>query len=230
MTKIVILTGAGISAESGLATFHDKQGLWAQHRIEDVAAPRAFARNPKLVHDFYNARRAQAVKVEPNVAHRALSELESNLDGDVLIITQNVDSPHEKAGSKNVIHMHGALDKALCSACGFRSRAPAVMSPTARCPRCHAPALRPDVVWFGEIPYAMQQISRALSAADIFVSIGTSGEVNPTANFVTKAAFYGAHTIELNFNPTASTSRFAERRFGLASELVPKWVAEELNR
>lgn len=230
MTRIVILTGAGISAESGLATFRDEQGLWAQHRIEDVATPQAFARNPQLVHDFYNARRAQASEVEPNAAHHALAELETKLDGDVLIVTQNVDSLHELAGSRNVIHMHGALDKALCAACEHRWEAPTVMSPTTPCPRCNAPAARPDVVWFGEIPYAMEEISQALSVADVFVSIGTSGEVYPAANFVAEADLFGAHTIELNLEPSAGASRFAECRFGPASEVVPGWVAEELKR
>ena len=229
-TNIVILTDAGISAESGLGTFRDKGGLWTQHRVEDVATPEGFARNPQLVHDFYNARRAQAADARPNAAHAALAELEAKLDGEVLIVTQNVDSLHEKAGSRNVIHMHGALDKALCAACEHRWDAPRVMAPDDACPRCGTPATRPDVVWFGEIPYGMEEIGEALSKADLFVSIGTSGEVYPAANFVAEADHFGAHTIELNLEPSAGASLFAECHFGPASETVPEWVADELKR
>lgn len=230
MTNIVILTGAGISAESGLGTFRDEGGLWARHRIEDVATPEGFARNAQLVHEFYNARRAQAAEAQPNTAHAALAKLEQQLNGNVLIVTQNVDNLHEKAGSRNVIHMHGALNKALCAACDHRWEAPLVMAPNDPCPRCNAPATRPDVVWFGEMPYAMEDIAEALSKADVFVSIGTSGEVYPAANFVAEADHFGAHTIELNLEPSAGASRFAECRVGPASEIVPAWVAEELKR
>jgi NAD-dependent deacetylase len=230
MTNIVILTGAGISAESGLGTFRDEGGLWAQHRIEDVATPEGFSRNPQLVHDFYNARRAQAADASPNPAHHALAKLEEKLDGSLLIVTQNVDSLHEKAGSKAVLHMHGQLDRALCSACDHRWDAHLVMAPTDACPACSAPQTRPDIVWFGEIPYQMDRIADALSRADVFVSIGTSGEVYPAANFVAEADHFGAHTVELNLEPSAGASRFAECRFGPASEIVPAWVAEELSR
>lgn len=230
MTNIVILTGAGVSAESGLGTFRDEGGLWTQHRIEDVATPEGFARNPQLVHDFYNARRTQAAKAKPNAAHFALAELETNFDGNVLIVTQNVDSLHEKAGSRNVIHMHGALDKALCAACEHRWEAPLAMSPNNKCPRCGAPETRPDVVWFGEIPYAIEEIVEALSNTDVFVSIGTSGEVYPAASFVAEADHFGAHTVELNLEPSAGASRFSECHFGPASEVVPKWVSDTLKR
>ena len=228
MTNIVILTGAGISAESGLGTFRDEGGLWAQHRIEDVATPEGFARNPDLVLAFYNARRAQAAVASPNAAHYALAELEEKLDGNLLIVTQNVDSLHEKAGSKAVLHMHGRLNGALCGACDHRWDAPITMDKSDACPSCGAPTTRPDIVWFGEIPYHMDQIADALSQADVFVSIGTSGEVYPAANFVAEADHFGAHTIELNLEPSAGASRFAECRFGPASEIVPAWVAEEL--
>lgn len=230
MTKIVILTGAGISAESGLGTFRDEGGLWAQHRIEDVATPEGFARNPKLVHDFYNARRAQAAEAAPNAAHLALAELEAKLDGELLIVTQNVDSLHEKAGSRSVLHMHGRLNGPLCASCDHRWEAPLQMAPSDACPACGAASTRPDVVWFGEIPYHMERIAEALSKADVFVSIGTSGEVYPAANFVAEADHFGAHTIELNLEPSAGASRFAECRFGPASEIVPAWVQEELAR
>lgn len=229
-TSIVILTGAGISAESGLGTFRDEGGLWAQHRIEDVATPEGFTRDPQLVHDFYNARRAQAAKAEPNAAHRALAQLEKDLDGELLIVTQNVDDLHERAGSQNVLHMHGALAGALCNACAHRWTAPPVMHPEDACPRCGAHATRPDVVWFGEIPYGMDVISEALSKADVFVSIGTSGEVYPAANFVAEADYHGAHTVELNLQPSSGASRFSECRLGPATQVVPDWVTEELGR
>ena len=230
MTNIVILTGAGISAESGLGTFRDEGGLWAQHRIEDVATPEGFARDPDLVHRFYNARRDQAAKAEPNAAHVALAELERRLDGDLLIVTQNVDSLHEKAGSQAVLHMHGQLNRALCAACDHRWDAPLSMHKSDSCPACGQQETRPDIVWFGEIPYQMEKIAEALSQADVFVSIGTSGEVYPAANFVAEADHFGAHTVELNLEPSAGASRFSECRFGPASEIVPTWVAEELAR
>lgn len=229
-TSIVILTGAGISAESGLGTFRDEDGLWAQHRIEDVATPEGFARDPERVQAFYNARRSQAAEALPNAAHFALTKLEQHPETDVLIVTQNVDSLHEKAGSKNVLHMHGTLDGALCHNCDHRWPAPATMRVSDLCPRCGTPATRPDVVWFGEMPYGMQSISEALSRADVFVSIGTSGEVYPAANFVSEADYHGAHTVELNLEPSTGASRFAETRFGPATEVVPHWVDEELAR
>lgn len=228
--SIVILTGAGISAESGLGTFRDEGGLWAQHRIEDVATPEGFARNPKLVHDFYNARRVQSSEAEPNAAHFALAELEAEFSGTVLIVTQNVDGLHEKAGSQNVLHMHGTLHGALCHTCDHRWPAPTTMMPNDPCPACGAPATRPDVVWFGEMPYGMERITNALAQADVFVSIGTSGEVYPAANFVNEADMFGAHTVELNLEPSSGVSRFAETHFGPATQVVPEWVATELAR
>ena len=198
MPKIVILTGAGISAESGLGTFRDEGGLWAQHRIEDVATPEGFARNPQLVVDFYNARRAQAAEATPNAAHVALAQLEAAMPGDVLIVTQNVDGLHEKAGSSNVLHMHGQLDSALCAACDHRWEATLKMTVGQTCPACNQPTARPDIVWFGEIPYYMEEIEMRLSKADIFAAIGTSGNVYPAAGFVQAAAAYGALTVEFN--------------------------------
>ncbi|KPA21118.1 NAD-dependent protein deacylase [Shimia sp. SK013] len=228
--KIVILTGAGISAESGLGTFRDVDGLWTKYDLNDVATPEGFARNPELVMAFYNARRANAAEATPNAAHKALARLEADFPGEVFIVTQNVDGLHEAAGSRNVLHMHGALHGALCKACEHRWPAPPVMSVTDPCPHCRKPATRPDVVWFGEIPYGMHVISEALSQADVFVSIGTSGEVYPAANFVAEADHHGAHTIELNLEPSAGASGFAETRFGPATEVVPQWVADELAR
>ncbi|MEM8653411.1 MAG: NAD-dependent deacylase [Pseudomonadota bacterium] len=228
--SILILTGAGISAESGLGTFRDEGGLWAQHRIEDVATPEGFARNPRLVVDFYNARRAQAHKAVPNPAHEALAKLQADHAGPVTLVTQNVDELHEKGGSHDVIHMHGALTSALCARCAHRWPAALEMSVGETCPQCDAPTARPDIVWFGEIPYHMERIERALGDADIFVAIGTSGNVYPAAGFVQMARHVGARTIEMNLDPGENVGLFDETRAGKASDTVPKWVAEVLGR
>lgn len=230
MEKIVILTGAGISAESGLGTFRDKGGLWTRYRIEDVATPEGFARNPKLVQDFYNRRRAQAARARPNAAHAALARLQREWPGEVVIVTQNVDALHEKAGTRDVIHMHGELAGALCNACGHRWLAPEEMSPLEPCPACHAPAARPDVVWFGEIPYHMDRIGAHLARADLFAAIGTSGQVHPAAGFVNDAAANGARTIELNLEPSEISPVFDEHRLGPATRIVPAWVDDLLAR
>jgi len=221
---IVILTGAGISAESGLGTFRDEGGLWAQHKIEDVATPEGFARDPELVQRFYNMRRAEAVKAVPNAAHRALTALEAVHD--VLIVTQNVDGLHEAAGSKNVLHMHGSLARAMCATCQARWDAPLVMTVSDACPSCGEKATRPDIVWFGEIPYGMERIDAALNQAALFASIGTSGNVYPAAGFVAEARRLGVPTVELNLEPSAGYSMFDEVRIGPASETVPEWVAD----
>lgn len=228
MGKIVILTGAGISAESGLSTFRDEDGLWAQHKIEDVATPEAFARDPVLVHQFYNARRANAAEMAPNAAHSALARLEEEFAGEVVIVTQNVDNLHERAGSQSVIHMHGQLDRALCHTCHYRWPAPDVMHVEDPCPACGTAATRPDIVWFGEIPYDMEAIDAALSSADIFAAIGTSGQVFPAAAFGQHARRLGAHTVELNLEQSAATRDFTEVRHGKATEIVPVWVDELL--
>ncbi|WP_050929328.1 NAD-dependent deacylase [Aestuariivita boseongensis] len=230
MEKIVILTGAGISAESGLGTFRDEGGLWSQHRIEDVATPEGFARDPALVHGFYNARRVQAAQAAPNPAHEALARLQRDHSGEVVIVTQNVDGLHEAGGAQGVIHMHGELAGALCAFCGHRWRAPDEMSVNEPCPVCHGPGGRPDVVWFGEIPYHMETILEHLAQADLFAAIGTSGNVYPAAGFVEEARAAGAHTVELNLEPSAVVSRFGETRFGPASQTVPAWVGELLGR
>lgn len=226
--KIVILTGAGISAESGLGTFRDEGGLWSQHRIEDVATPEGFQRDPDLVMGFYNARRAQAATAKANAAHEALAQLEQGFPGEVVIVTQNVDSLHEKGGSRNVLHMHGRLAGGLCGACGARWDKAGDMSKADPCPNCAAPATRPDVVWFGEMPYYMDDIFQHLGEADIFASIGTSGEVYPAAAFVTEAIAQGAHTVELNLEPSAGSFQFTETRLGRATDIVPAWVEELL--
>ncbi|OWY16071.1 NAD-dependent protein deacylase [Thioclava sp. JM3] len=228
MAKVVILTGAGISAESGLKTFRASDGLWDEHRIMDVATPEGFARDPELVHRFYNARRAAARAAQPNPAHVALVALEADPGHEVLVVTQNVDDLHERAGSRNVIHMHGTLFGALCHACGHRWPAPEAMKPRDTCPECGRKATRPDIVWFNEMPYQMDRIIRELEAADLFVSIGTSGNVYPAAGFVQDAAMAGVETLELNLDRSAGSEMFDISRQGPASVLVPQWVRERL--
>ena len=219
--RIVVLTGAGLSAESGLATFRDSGGLWERHRIEDVATPEAFARDPDLVLRFYDMRRAAAADSRPNPAHLALARL-SRQPG-VTLITQNVDALLDAAGAQDVIHMHGRLDRALCAACGHRWAAPAVMPRGLPCPECGRPAARPDIVWFGEMPYHMDRIEAALDEAELFAAIGTSGNVYPAAGFVDLAREMGAATVELNLAPTAP-ARFDRHIDGPASRSVPAWV------
>lgn len=230
MDKIVILTGAGISAESGLGTFRAEDGLWAQHRVEDVATPEGFARDPKLVVDFYNARRAQAAKADANAGHKALARLEAEFAGEVVLVTQNVDDLHEKAGMQRVLHMHGALSGALCAACDHRWPATLVMAAGDRCPACDAPAARPDIVWFGEMPYDMEEIYQQLADADLFASIGTSGNVYPAAGFVAEARRNGADTVEFNLEPSAVGDAFDDIRIGPATQTLPVWVDEILQR
>ena len=228
MDKIVILSGAGISAESGLGTFRDAGGIWTQHRLEDVATPEGFARDPALVHGFYNARRAQAARARPNAAHRALARLQAGWRGEVVIVTQNVDALHEAGGATGVLHMHGMLSGALCAACDHRWPAPMEMSPGTPCPACGAPRARPDVVWFGEMPRHMDAIMDHLDSAGLFVAIGTSGQVWPAAGFVRDAAASGARTLELNLAHSEISDAFDETRLGPASRLVPAWVDEIL--
>ncbi|MDO5604276.1 MAG: NAD-dependent deacylase [Paracoccus sp. (in: a-proteobacteria)] len=221
--RIVVLTGAGISAESGLATFRASDGLWEEHRIEDVATPEGFARDPALVHRFYNMRRAAAAAAVPNAAHHALADLARRHE--LVLITQNVDDLHERAGSPEVIHMHGQLDRALCAACGHRWPSAAEMDETTPCPACGALAARPDIVWFGEIPYHMEQIWDALEQADIFAAIGTSGQVYPAAGFAQHARRGGARCVELNLANSAVSRDFHDCLTGPATRIVPDWVA-----
>ena len=223
--NIVVLTGAGISAESGLSTFRGPDGLWEGHRVEDVATPEAFARDPELVHAFYNARRAKLAEIEPNAAHRALARLEADWPGQFLLVTQNVDDLHERAGSKRLIHMHGENMKGWCLACFERFPWEGSMGSGAKCPLCgQAGLVRPDIVWFGEMPYQMERIEEALRRSDLFVSIGTSGEVYPAAGFVQTARYCGAKTLEMNLEPSLGSIFFNESRTGSAGELVPAWV------
>ncbi|MEZ8026187.1 Sir2 family NAD+-dependent deacetylase [Enterovibrio norvegicus] len=228
--NIVVLTGAGISAESGIRTFRAQDGLWEEHRIEDVATPEGFARDPALVQDFYNQRRKQLQSgVSPNPAHEALAKLERELDGSVTIVTQNIDNLHERGGSENVIHMHGELLKARCSHSNQVLDWVGDIATDEMCHCCQMPSpIRPHVVWFGEMPIAMDRIHTALVQADLFISIGTSGAVYPAAGFVHEAAINGARTIEINLEPSAVESEFDEKRYGKASVLVPALVEELL--
>lgn len=227
--NIVILTGAGVSAESGVATFRGPDGLWEGHRVEDVATPEAFRRDPALVHAFYDARRAKLGTVEPNAAHRALALLDAEWPGDLLLVTQNVDDLHERAGSTRLMHMHGELTKGWCLACDQRFPWDGPMGGGVSCPSCAAEGrVRPDIVWFGEMPYAMERIEEALQRCDLFVSIGTSGWVYPAAGFVQSARYCGAHCVEINLEPSLGSYLFDESRVGKAGELVPKWVDEVL--
>jgi NAD-dependent protein deacetylase/lipoamidase len=227
--NIVILTGAGISAESGLDTFRAIDGLWEGHNVEDVATPEAFRRDPALVHTFYNARRAQLDSAEPNAAHKALAQLDAEWPGEFLLITQNVDDLHERAGSKRLIHMHGQNKKGWCLACDQRFAWEGPMDEGSACPSCGASGgLRPDIVWFGEMPYDMDRIEEALQRCDLFVSIGTSGAVYPAAGFVQTARYRGARTLEMNLEPSAGSFLFNESRGGEAGDLVPAWVREVL--
>jgi NAD-dependent deacetylase len=229
LRNIVVLTGAGISAESGLATFRGPDGLWEGHRVEDVATPGAFRRDPRLVQRFYDARRAQLVEVAPNAAHLALARLDREWPGQLLIVTQNVDDLHERAGSKRLLHMHGELRSAWCLACDSRMPWESELSSGPACPACgEAGWLRPDIVWFGEMPYEMERIDRALVDADLFVSIGTSGAVYPAAGFVQTARYAGARTLEINLEPSLGSVYFHETRTGPAGNQVPEWVEKML--
>ena len=229
ISNIVILTGAGVSAESGLGTFRGPGGLWEGHRVEDICTPEALARNRELVLDFYDERRVALGSVAPNAAHEALARLDREWRGGLLIATQNVDDLHERAGAKRLLHMHGELMSALCEACGARAVFGGAMLDGTLCGVCGAvDALRPDIVFFGEMPYEMETIDRALSRADLFVSIGTSGAVYPAAGFVQTARYNGARTVELNLEPSGGSYFFDESRMGPASVLVPEWVDEVL--
>ncbi len=232
INNIIILTGAGISQESGIDTFRSEGGLWEQHKVEDVATPEGFARDPDLVLRFYDMRREAIQKAKPNDAHIALARLERELkaqDKSLLIVTQNVDDLHERGGADNVLHMHGQHLTAWCTACDGRPEWRGTLIERPACPLCgEAGHLRPDVVWFGEMPYEMERIYAALSIADLFVSIGTSGAVYPAAGFVREARGQGIKTMELNLEPSQGSHFFDEARYGKASEIVPAWVDEIL--
>lgn len=235
--NIVILTGAGISADSGLATFRGPDGLWCGHRVEDVATPEAFARDPVLVHEFYNARRRQLKECHPNAAHHALAQLAQEWHGDLLLITQNVDDLHGRALAEvvpserfSLIHMHGELTKARCLVTDEVIDWHEDMTTATISPKSGKSGLRPHIVWFGEMPLEMERIERAIARADLFLSIGTSGKVYPAAGFVQLARHAGAHTVELNLEPSDGSPFFAEHRHGRATEIVPTYIAELLQK
>ena len=231
---IVILTGAGISKESGLDTFRDADGIWAQVRLEDVATPEAFGRDPVRVHGFYNHRRAGLLDpaVQPNAAHRALARLDAEWPGPVLLVTQNIDDLHERGGSKRLLHMHGELLRARCLACDQSTPWRDDMDLESQCPLCgESGGLRVDVVWFGEMPYHMEEIYEALAGCGLFVSIGTSGSVYPAAGFIQEIRHHGrAHGVELNLEPSEGQSLFHEHHYGPASAVVPAFVERVLKQ
>ena len=229
VANIVVLTGAGLSAESGLATFRGPGGLWEGQRVEDVCTPEALADDPALVHRFYDLRRAALATVAPNAAHRALARLDAAWPGELLIVTQNVDDLHERAGAREgakgrLLHLHGELLSALCARCELRQDWSDSLPPGTLCDGCGAAAMRPDIVFFGEMPYQMDRVQAALARCDLFVSIGTSGAVYPAAGFVQLARAAGAATLELNLDPSAGSGWFDDSRRGPATELVPAWV------
>lgn len=226
--SIVILTGAGISKESGLNTFRDPDGIWATVSVDEVATPQAFARDPARVQEFYNWRRRQLVAsdVQPNAAHLALAELEAFWPGEVLLVTQNIDDLHEAGGSSKLIHMHGELLKARCTSCGDVAERRQDLGPVTRCGACgETGTSRPHVVWFGETPLEMDLIYAALERCALFVSIGTSGNVYPAAGFVDAARSAGAHAVELNLEPSEGASLFHEAEYGQATQIVPSFIA-----
>lgn len=227
-----MLTGAGVSAESGVSTFRDAGGIWTKYDFRDVATPEGFARNPALVHDFYNQRRANLAKVQPNAAHRAIAELEAALKargGSLYLCTQNVDDLHERGGATEVVHMHGELTRVCCNRCGWAGPWNGDLSIQTPCPGCtRSGQLRPDVVWFGETPRFMEEIQDAVETADLFVAIGTSGSVYPAAGLVTRARRMGVRTCELNLEPSENARMFDEREYGPATEIVPAWAERVL--
>ncbi|MEM0912115.1 MAG: Sir2 family NAD+-dependent deacetylase [Pseudomonadota bacterium] len=224
--SVVVLTGAGISAESGLKTFRDNDGLWENHRVEEVATPEAFHANPELVYRFYNLRRRQLLSddVKPNPAHTALAALEKMLGDNFLLVTQNVDNLHERAGNKNILHMHGELTSVKCVKTGAAFQTQNDIDMASECECCPGNKLRPDIVWFGEIPYHMDVIEEHLAKADIFVSVGTSGNVYPAAGFVQFAKRCGAYCVELNLEPSNGSYIFDRAYHGKATDVVTQFV------
>ncbi|MEM8636605.1 MAG: NAD-dependent deacylase [Pseudomonadota bacterium] len=234
--SIVVLTGAGISAESGLGTFRDKDGIWTRYPLEDLATPEGFARDPEFVHGFYNDRRAALKTARPNAGHKAIAHLEKEwcrLGRTFTLVTQNVDNLHEQAGSTSdrLIHMHGELARVRCGLCETITDCMESISTSSVCSKCGKTGfMRPHVVWFGEIPLGMEEITEALSSADMFISVGTSGNVYPAAGFVDMARTIGARTVELNLEPSENAYMFDETHYGVASEILPRWVDNFLSQ
>lgn len=224
LPAIVVLTGAGISAESGIRTFRATDGLWENHPVEAVATPEGYARDPARVQEFYNQRRQHLATVNPNAAHKALARFEKAYSGDFLLVTQNIDDLHDRCGSRRLLHMHGELYRARCQDSGETFVWQGALALDTRCPCCGKPGnLRPDVVWFGEMPLHMERISAALACCGLFVSIGTSGHVYPASGFFMEAHLAGARTVELNLEPGQNSAYFDERHYGEATEIVPKY-------
>ncbi len=232
-SSVFVLTGAGISAESGIKTFRDKDGLWEGHSILDVATPESFQRNPTLVNEFYNQRRSQLLggDVHPNLAHIALAEFETNFNGDFVLVTQNVDNLHERAGSTAALHIHGSLLHGKCGYCEQGFDIIKDMDHQGSCSTCNkSGALRPDIVWFGEMPKHMQKIEEAVYRCDLFVSIGTSAAVYPAAGYSDLARQLGAKTVELNLAPSEKSGDFDKSILGPATQLVPQFFQELLKQ
>jgi NAD-dependent deacetylase len=232
---IVVLTGAGISKESGIDTFRDADGLWTRVNLEEVATIEAWHRDKKKVLDFYNDTRRQfrAAHIEPNAAHRALARLDKEYGGEVVIVTQNIDPLHEQAGSRNILHMHGRDGEIRCMRCGQVSQSDIDLTPQSVCAKCQAVGeLRPNIVWFGEMPQHMDEIHAALERCGLFLAIGTSGEVYPAAGFVLEVRRHRAraHTVELNLEPTDNRDLFHEHIYGPATEVVPPYVERVLRK
>lgn len=227
--RVFVLTGAGVSAESGLGTFRDAGGIWARFDPMKLATPQAFARDPEAVHEFYNMRRRNLIAAEPNAAHAALARLAGGVD--LFLCTQNIDDLHEQAGSPQVHHMHGELLKARCLGCGATRPWREDLHVTSACPACgHCGGMRPDVVWFGEMPYGLDLIEARLARADLFIALGTSGAVYPAAGYVSAARGFGIRTVEINLEPSDNAQAFDERRYGPASLEVPRFVDDLLGR
>lgn len=229
--NIVILTGAGISAESGLVTFRASNGLWNNHRVEDVATVEAFERNPAYVHEFYNELKKELVKAQPNPAHFAITKLQREYDAEISIVTQNVDTLHEKAGSKNICHIHGQINQALCLNCGHILETFGDVDTETVCPHCKIVGMmKPNIVFFGENLLCMDKVDRLLSGCDLFLSVGTSGVVFPAASFVQIAKYNGAQTYEFNLEPTSNNFYFDRHIFGPAGTTLPAFVDELLQK
>ena len=229
--NILILTGAGISAESGLSTFRSSNGLWNNHRVEDVASIEGFERNPALVHDFYNELKIEVAKAKPNAAHLAITKLQQEYPGQVSIATQNVDTLHEKAGNQNVYHIHEQINQAVCLNCGQVMETWGDVDTETTCPHCHIMGMmKPNIVFFGENLLCMDKVEELLRRCDLFISIGTSGVVYPAAGFVQTAKYYGADTIEFTLETTANNFLFDRHIYGKAGETFPPFVDELIKK
>lgn len=229
--NIVVLTGAGISAESGLATFRSSNGLWNNHKVEDVASVEGFARNPALVHDFYNNLKTEVQTAKPNPAHLSLTKLQQAFPGQVSIITQNVDTLHEKAGNQNVYHIHGQINQAVCLNCGQVLESWGDVDTETICPHCQIMGMmKPNIVFFGESLLCMDKVEELLRKCHLYISVGTSGVVYPAAGFVQTVKYYGAQTIEFTMEPTANNYLFDRHIFGPAGQTLPPYIDEIINQ